>query len=98
MPSGGRRPGAGRKPRAEKHAQPVAAAEQRIRDRLPEILDNLFHLADGGYLRVREKREPAGLIFVEDVEEIEGEDGKIKTLRTKRRAFPDLDPKEMVVV
>jgi len=44
---GGARAGAGRKPRAEKYAGPVAAAESRIVDRLPELVDNLFKLAEG---------------------------------------------------
>lgn len=45
--TGGRRPGAGRKPKAEKYQTAIAKAEKRIADRLPELIDNLFALADG---------------------------------------------------
>jgi hypothetical protein len=44
---GGRRPGAGRKPKAERFAPKIARAEKRIADRLPELIDNLFVLAQG---------------------------------------------------
>jgi hypothetical protein len=44
---GGARPGAGRKRKAEKFEGEVAAAERRIADRLPRLIDNLFKLADG---------------------------------------------------
>jgi len=39
--------GPGRPRKAEKYAGAVAAAEQRIVDRLPELIDNLFTLAGG---------------------------------------------------
>lgn len=45
--TGGRRPGAGRKPKAEKYETAIAKAEKRIVDRLPQLIDNLFALADG---------------------------------------------------
>lgn len=44
---GGSRAGAGRKTRAHKHKGPIAEAEQRIADRLPSLVDNMFALADG---------------------------------------------------
>jgi hypothetical protein len=44
---GGRRPGAGRKPRAERFAAKIASAEKKIADRLPEVIDSLFELAEG---------------------------------------------------
>ncbi|MGV3723808.1 MAG: hypothetical protein ACO1SX_23160 [Actinomycetota bacterium] len=47
MGSGGRRPGAGRKPKAERFARPIAAAEKRIADRLPRLVDAIFDLAEG---------------------------------------------------
>lgn len=47
MPSGGRRPGAGRKPTAEKYAPKINAAEKKIADRLPGLVDNLLELANG---------------------------------------------------
>jgi hypothetical protein len=45
--NGGARPGAGRKPKDEKFKQPIAKAEKRIADRLPELIDNMFVLANG---------------------------------------------------
>lgn len=61
MPAGhgGARPGAGRKPKAERFAGPVAEAEQRIADRLPELIDNLFVLAAG--VRVQEADKDGGV-------------------------------------
>lgn len=44
---GGRRPGAGRKPKAEKYAPQINRAEKRIADRLPQLVDKMFELADG---------------------------------------------------
>jgi hypothetical protein len=45
--TGGARPGAGRKTKAEKFATAIARAEKRIADRLPQLIDNLIALADG---------------------------------------------------
>lgn len=50
--SGGKRAGAGRKPKAEKYATAINRAEKRIADRLPELVDRLFELAEG--VRVEE--------------------------------------------
>src|SRR5947209_4218827 len=44
---GGARAGAGRKAKAVKFARPIAAAEKRIADRLPHLVDKLLELADG---------------------------------------------------
>lgn len=44
---GGRRPGAGRKPKRVIFENDVRVAEGRIADRLPRLVDNLFKLADG---------------------------------------------------
>lgn len=45
--NGGARPGAGRKPKAEKFKLPIAKAEKRIADRLPTLIDRMFELSDG---------------------------------------------------
>lgn len=45
--AGGKRLGAGRPRKREKHAGQVAKAEKKIADRLPELVDNLLVLADG---------------------------------------------------
>lgn len=94
MPRGGKRPGAGRKPKAEKYAPKINKAEKRIADKLPALVDNLFALADGGYERIEERYEPAGLVLI-DSHEVDG-DGRVT--RTKTRAYPDLDPATLVLV
>ena len=46
MARGGKRPGAGRKPKAIQRQQPpVVAAESKLRDRLPELVDAALKLA-----------------------------------------------------
>lgn len=45
--SGGARQGAGRKPKAERFKGAIAAAEKRIADRLPDLIDNLLELSAG---------------------------------------------------
>ena len=45
--TGGIRPGAGRKPKAEKYARDINAAEKKIRDKLPDIVDAQIALALG---------------------------------------------------
>lgn len=50
MSSGGARPGAGRPRTREKHARPIALAEKRIADRLPEIADAMLELALGAWV------------------------------------------------
>lgn len=39
--------GPGRPRKADQNAGAIAAAEKRIRDRLPELIENMFRLADG---------------------------------------------------
>ena len=49
MAHGGRRPGAGRPPKGVMYLAPVRTAENKIRDRLPWLVDKLLELADGVY-------------------------------------------------
>lgn len=44
---GGARTNAGRKPKAERFATKIAAAEKRIADRLPDLVDAMMDLALG---------------------------------------------------
>lgn len=44
---GGPRPGSGRPRKTEVHEAPIAAAERRIGDHLPEVIDSLLELALG---------------------------------------------------
>jgi hypothetical protein len=91
MPSGGFRPGAGRKPRAVKYARPIAAAEKQIADRLgkrdglPGLIDNLLQLADGGYEQVTQHYEAAGSITIGQGE-------------AQQLVYPDKKPDELVLV
>lgn len=83
--SGGARPGAGRKPKSDTFKLPIARAEKRIADHLPQLIDNMLHLANGGYDRVDEEWQPAGLVYIGSGE-------------FARRAFPDLPDDEPVLV
>jgi hypothetical protein len=47
MPRGGKREGAGRKPKREKYSGAINKAEKRIADKLPELIGNMFELAAG---------------------------------------------------
>lgn len=60
--TGGARPGAGRKKKAEKFETAITAAEKRICDRLPELIDNLFILAGG--VMVKEVDEETGAVNI----------------------------------
>ena len=44
---GGKRPGAGRPPKRVVHESPIRAAEKKITDRLPWIVDKLIELVEG---------------------------------------------------
>lgn len=56
--------GPGRPRNADKNAGAVAKAEERIRDRLPLLIDNMLYLAMGGYERVEEQYAPAGSLYI----------------------------------
>jgi hypothetical protein len=88
--NGGARPGAGRKRKYEKYQTAIEKAELRIAQKLPEILDNLEILADGGQQVTTEKYQPAGLVTLTKQDE-EGNTYQVP-------AFPDLDPLEPVLV
>ncbi len=45
--TGGRRPGAGRKPKAEKYSRQIALAEGVIAGNLPDLINSLMRLANG---------------------------------------------------
>lgn len=97
--SGGTRPGAGRKPRSERFARPIAAAEKRIADRLPEVLSNQFVLALGGGERTEEEWAPAGTVMVDGFETETDEAGNVrKVVKVRKPAFPALPPDELVLV
>lgn len=58
---GGKRPGAGRPRTREKHGGEIAAAEQRIADFLPTLIDKAFELANG--VRVEKKTRSGSVVY-----------------------------------
>lgn len=87
---GGARSNAGRKRKIEKYQSAIEKAELRIAQKLPDILENLEILADGGQQVVTEKYQPAGLVTLTKQDD-EGNAYQVP-------AFPDLDPLEQVLV
>lgn len=91
---GGKRAGAGRKPKAEKFAPQIDRAEKRIADRLPELIDNQFALALGGGIRTESRYELARGVLIEAYEQ--DENGRI--VKVKRQLFPDAAEDALVLV
>lgn len=75
----------GRPRKRDKFARPIARAEKQIADHLPVLIDNMLQLAHGGYERIEEEWQPAGLVYVGSGE-------------FARRAFPELPADEPVLV
>lgn len=76
---------AGRPRKAERYAGQFRAAEDRIADKLPALLDDLFKLAHGGWWEEEEELKAAGLLTTGS--------GEFET-----PIFPDKAPGELVVV
>lgn len=91
---GGARAGAGRKPNREKYAEQLTAMQDRLADGIPDRLDVLELLADGGYEQIVEVYEPAGLVQI--TKELIAEDGR--SMNVKELAFPELPPEQLVCV
>jgi hypothetical protein len=104
MPSGGSRPGAGRPRKNDRNQTPVADAEKRCADRLPRTFDNLEQLADGEaiQLEAEDTWQAAGTVVIQvGLFDDEGQaiiDEKGKPKLTRKLAFPDRDPEELVLV
>ena len=75
----------GRPKKADKFAAPIARAERQIVDKLPQLIENMVHLANGGYERVQEEWAPAGSLYVGS--------GQFAT-----RMYPDKEDDELVLV
>ncbi len=75
----------GRPRKAEKFAGQIAAAEQRIADTLPSILEAQLLLAHGGFEEVEEEWQPARLVTIGSGE-------------LEQPAFPELPPDQLVLV
>jgi len=54
---------AGRPRKAEKFAGPIADAEQQIADRLPDLIDRMFELADGVEVQEVDKKTGATKVY-----------------------------------
>lgn len=83
---GGAREGAGRPAKAKKYATPIADAEDRIADKLPQIVDHLEKVAFGGFTIINKKFVLARTLKHKAKN---GEDVPL---------FPDAKPDEMVCV
>lgn len=93
-PRGGARPGAGRKSKKEKNQTAITAAEKQIKDRLPEYIENLHQLANGGYEVIETIYEPAGTVMIDTIKN----DDNGKVVKGKCLAFPKLPPEQLVIV
>lgn len=91
---GGPRPGAGRPAKAEKYGGQIAAAEDHIADRLPELLEREFALATGGAERVERVYELALGILIDDT--ALNPSGTV--VKIKRQLFPNAQPDALVLV
>ena len=54
----------GRPKKADKFAAPISRAERQIADKLPQLIENMLLLANGGYEVVSEEWAPAGSLYV----------------------------------
>ncbi|MDP9415968.1 MAG: hypothetical protein M3Q08_18155 [Pseudomonadota bacterium] len=77
--------GPGRPRKTDKFAGQIAAAEQRIADTLPSILEAQLLLAHGGFEEVEEEWQPARLVTIGSGE-------------LEQPAFPELPPDQLVLV
>ena len=91
---GGARPGAGRRPKAEKYETQFAAADQRWVDKLPVVQETLEKLAKGGLKRITKKFMPAVLVLTKEVRYDASDNPK----NVDVPAFPDEDPKKLICV
>ena len=93
---GGKRPGAGRKRKADKFEGEISQVEQLIVEALPQVVKSLIESATGA-LMVREEFEPAGTI-TRDATQIEHTDNGPRALKVKELVYPDKDPEDLVLV
>jgi hypothetical protein len=82
---GGARPGAGRKPKLEKHATEIQKAEKQCADRLPKTIAMLEKLANGEVEQTEEEWVAAGTVTLG-----RGANAKL--------AFPNLPPDQLVLI
>lgn len=108
---GGKRANAGRKPSQAKTlslevGELPADVESQLEDAFkaiaPRCVANLAYLANGGFERVEQKYQPAGLVVVEAIAtDAKGEtllDAKGNPVVIERSLYPNLPPDELVLV
>lgn len=91
---GGKREGAGRKKNAEKYESQINQTHDKIADKLSSLTDVMIKTATKGHKLLRETYEPAATVLVDDVD-FDPETGR--SVKTKRKAFPDLPPEQLVL-
>lgn len=91
---GGARPGAGRKPKAEKYAEQITAIEDRLADSLKKRVDTLEELAQGGFEKKTRKLIPAVLIM----KKVVVMDALGVPHNIEEPAFPDEKPGKLICV
>jgi hypothetical protein len=88
--NGGARPRAGRKPKATKYELNVTQAEDKIVDHLPQILDNLLKLANGGFEVVENKWIPRSAFSLGDLlSGVNSEDAEKAKLKPDERVLAE---------
>ncbi|HEX8833981.1 MAG TPA: hypothetical protein VF719_07255 [Abditibacteriaceae bacterium] len=97
MASGGARPGAGRKKKTEKYGGQIAAAEDKIADVLPQLIERLIERALIGAETVAKTYEPAGAFTVDDIDIQDGPNGP-RAVKVKRLVYPNKSADELVLV
>ncbi|HEY1011144.1 MAG TPA: hypothetical protein VGE07_00470 [Herpetosiphonaceae bacterium] len=102
MSHGGKRSGAGRKPRAEKYQKQIAKLERAILPELDALYQVQLQLAKGGIEIAERHYEPAGTITVDGVaRNTDGTpalDANGRAIKCKVLAFPTKPAEEMVLV
>jgi hypothetical protein len=98
MPSGGPRAGAGRPNKTELHEKPIARAEKKFADKLPQIADKVLELAAGGPPLFTKHWQAAGTLFVEGFEIEQLGEGRTRVVKVKKPMYPDKQPDELVLI
>jgi len=89
--NGGARPGAGRKPKRQKHATAIARAEKQICDHLPELIDLQMSRARG-VLLVNTEQEVGALLTM--LQQEFGDNDDVRSLKEKIEQIFTREPDE----
>ena len=90
---GGARPGADRKPTAEQFESEIATAKKCCADTLPDRLETVTGLAEGGYEKQMRKMLPAALVMKKKIVHDNGVPHNVE-----EPAFPDEKADKMMCV